>query len=119
MTATDKEKPRFGEPWSINQSLQRRDWEPQRPSSSITIGRRDIHGLTCDEAARIVECVNACAGIDAPAQALRVAREALTRVAKLNESAGEIGAGMLAIIVGEARAALTILTQSQPEGRKG
>ena len=55
-------------------------------------------------AARIVSCVNNCAGINPAAVPGLVA--ALDRVALLNEHAGEIGSGMLMTIVTEARAAL-------------
>jgi hypothetical protein len=61
-------------------------------------------GNAHQDAARIVACVNNCAGINPAAVPGLVA--ALERVASLNEHAGEIGAGMLMTIVTEARAAL-------------
>jgi len=120
MTTPDKEKPQELLPCPFcgghPKTDFKRDFNSVYCNSGKCINPNTGSWLESDSA---IEAWNTRAGIAAPSEALRVAREALTRVAKLNESAGEIGAGMLAIIVGEARAALALLTQSQPEGRQG
>lgn len=39
--------------WSIDPDIQRRDWEPRRPSGSVSVGRDIWFGMSCDDAAFI------------------------------------------------------------------
>lgn len=102
----------YGEPWEY------RKWhglgDIQTDSRMII---RDAHFINAEDRERILACVNACAGLADPAEALRLAREALELFARLEIPDKPVGnAGMYSLPferIQKAKQALSALTPNK------
>ena len=52
-------------PWVTIPEFNRWDWEPRRNGGCVTIGGRDYHGMTCDDARLIAAAPDLLAALEA------------------------------------------------------
>lgn len=118
------------EPWELAEPSEY-PWklldEPSMQNTATILGKGGF-GILCtpetnvgrrSDLERIVSCVNACAGLADPAEALRLAREALELFTRLEIPRKPIGnAGMYSLPfehIQKAKQALSALTPNKPE----